>query len=252
MILGTVPYLNALPLTCALPENHLLVSLTPTELVKSLLKDHLVAGLVPCYSIFEHGLKAYPEAGLIGCDGEVKSVGFFTRDHIRDLSEINSIYFDHESQSSVRLAQIVLSKMFGRNLKSIKTVSLPESHQADALMLIGDKALFFREDGYRYWDLGKLWKELTGFGFVFACWASLKGLSQECLKTLSLARESGLKQLPDWIERPQNPRDQLSRNYLTQNLVYEFTPSLRQGLDQYREWLQDLDLIGASLKRRVA
>lgn len=252
MILGTVPYLNALPLTSALPDDILVMSLSPTELSNALFSGKITAGLIPAYSIIEHDLNAYPEAGLIGCDGEIKSVGFFTRDHITDLAQIDTIYFDQESQSSVRLAQILLAKMFNRNLKSIKTVPLTESHQADALMLIGDKALFFKEDGYCYWDLGHLWKELTGFGFVFAVWASLRPLPQKILDTLTTARRNGWEALPSWLAAPQTPRDKIANRYVQNHVVYEYTDSLKNGFDQYARWLGDLGLCQSGLRRRVA
>ena len=252
MIIGTVPYLNALPLISSLPQTATLVTLTPTELISAVLKGRLTAGLLPSYSILEHGLKSYPEAGLIGCDGAVKSVGFFTRNHIKKLNDIDTIYFDQESQTSVRLAQIVLHKVFKRNLKSIRTVSLHDSHRADALMLIGDKALFFREDGYRYWDLGETWKSLTGLGFVFASWASLKPLSKNVVKMLTDARNTGFQNLPNWLQNPQNSRDELALHYLKNNIVYDLTPSLKKGQAQYHDYLKELDLCQMAFKRRVA
>lgn len=252
MILGTVPYLNAKPLTSHLPADYFLSDLPPAELAKALLNRHILAGLIPAFGIIENRFYAYPEAGVIGCDGAVKSVGFFIKEHLSGPEDITSLYFDQESQTSVALAKIVLTKMFGRNLKSINTVDLKNSPEADALMLIGDKALFFKEPGYRFWDLGELWKQLTGFGFVFAAWASLTPLHQDTIHKLLVARETGCQLLKSQSLERNSGRDLIAHDYLKHNIVYEYTESLQMGFKQYQDWLEELSLYSPQSSSMVA
>lgn len=245
MKIGTVPYCNALPLVSELDQSAL-VKLPPRQLTEALLNGDVDVGLVPSFSILKHDLNAYPEAGLIGCDGAVQSVGFFVRDGISSPSEIKSLYFDAESQTSIELAKIILHRLYGRNLRSIASVTLGNCAAADALLLIGDKALFFREPGYRFWDLGDLWKRMTNTGFMFACWASNRPLSSVELHKLTTAKQRGLKNLSHTVGAlPVQRRDVLAR-YLTQNIVYAYTPSIRQGSELFHAYLQQLGLIGST------
>lgn len=258
MIIGTVPYQNATPLTSALPEDYFVHTFTPTEMVEVLLDGKILAGLIPTHAILKHGLMAYPEAGLIGCDGPVKSVGFFVKDTGPELADISTLYIDHESQTSARLGLIVLNKMFGRNLKSLRIVDIHDSARADAQLLIGDKALFFREPGYRFHDLGTLWKELTGFGFAFAAWASMQKLPKTIVEELTEARLTGSATILNTSHAgimhgaPITPREEIIRHYLKDNIVYEYTEPLKRGFEQYGQWLTDLNLCPHALWHRAA
>ena len=168
MIIATVPYINALPLTAFLTTNT--VKIPPAQMIAQLLSGKVDVALVPVFSCLKHGLHMYPNAGIIGCDGTVKSVGFFTKPHITDLSQIKSIYLDRESQSSVYLARIILKKYYALDLDLIENHHFDNSDEADAQLLIGDKALFFkatqRLPSTQYWDLGEIWKQKTGSGFI--------------------------------------------------------------------------------------
>jgi len=241
MKIGTVPYYNCLPLTAGLGDK--LITLPPRDLTAALLNDEIDVGLIPTYSILKHNLHAFPEAGLIGCDGAVKSVGFFIRDVFKDLDDIETIYFDAESQTSVELAKIILHKLYGRNLRSIKALPLENICQADALLLIGDKALFFHEPGYKYWDLGALWKQLTGVGFIFAAWASKRLLKPDEFQTLLQSKQHGLANREQLLNNvPTQKRDVLSK-YLQENIIYNDTPELRRGYELFRDYLNEMNLL---------
>lgn len=240
MIIATVSYLNALPLTRFLPET--IIRLTPSQLVEQVLCGRADVGLIPVQAALKHKLHLYPDSGLIGCNGAVKSVGLFTRSYINNLSDIKSIYFDTESQTSVGLAKILLQHN-GVNLSEIETVHFDNAEKADAQLLIGDKALFFKKDSYRFWDLGTLWKELTGEGFVFACYASRRKLTHEELAILENAKVLGLKSLTHIAQDfPMNQRDEVY-SYLTNNIIYDYTAPLKNGFKLYKKYVKDLNLL---------
>lgn len=246
MKIGTVPYTNALPLTVGLTE-HRLMALPPRFLAQAVLDGSFDAALVPVAGIVKHGLHAYPEAGLIGCDGAVKSVGLFLKDGIDSPEAIETIYFDGESETSVQLAKIILERLYGRNPKSFKSVSIEDCREADAQLLIGDKALFFQEEGYSFWDLGQLWKQLTGEGFVFACWASKRPLSPRDLATL----KSGQIPLASYTELlgPILPaaRREAVLKYLQHNIVTQATPSVMAGFKRFQAFLTERQNAAAAL-----
>jgi chorismate dehydratase len=226
--IGSVAYTNSLPLTHYLPWAH--TKDTPAALTEQILNDTLNVALLPVGSILQHNLQAYPEAGLIGCDGLVKSVGFFTKPHIQSLHDIQTLYLDVESKTSVLLAQILLKHHLQRNLKSIQLVPLSQCHLADAQLLIGDKALFFSEPGYTYHDLGELWQKHSGHGFIFACWASKKPLSRLLIADLMQAKEQGLANLSKIAEATiDSTRRAQVLDYWQNNIVYQLNDSLKKG-----------------------
>lgn len=241
MKIGTVPYYNCLPLTANLGAQ--IVALPPRELTKALLNDEIDVGLIPTYSILKHNLHAFPEAGLIGCDGAVKSVGFFIRDAFKDLDDIETIYFDTESQTSVELAKIILHKLYGRNLRSIKAVPIEDICRADALLLIGDKALFFQEPGYKFWDLGALWKQLTGVGFIFAAWASKRLLKPDEFQMLLQSKQHGLSNRDQLLNGVPAQKQGLLSKYLHDAIVYDDTPELKRGYELFHDYLNEMSLL---------
>lgn len=246
MKIGSVPYYNALPLVAKLPKTVELISLPPKKLTQALLNQEIDVGLIPAFAVLKHDFYAYPEAGLIGCHGPVQSVGFFTKNKI-PLSEIETLYLDNESETSVHLGKIILNKLYNRNLRSLQEVNLKNCTDADAQLLIGDKALFFQESDYQYWDLGQLWHDLTGMGFLFATWASRRPLKPHEIDLLKEAKLTGLKNKKELIpnDLPQ-AKQEILKNYLTQAITYEFTQNIQTGFELYQDCLKNLKFIKSS------
>lgn len=241
MIIGTVSYLNALPLTYYLPQTERVVSLTPADLGPALLNGKIDVALMPVYTILRHNLHMHPVAGIIGCEGAIASTGFFTRNFIKDLSQIKSLYLDRESQTSVYLAKIILKKFYGLSLYDLEFFHHDNRELADAQVLIGDKALFFnRETTFTsFWDIGSLWKEHTGTGFMFACWASSKKLISAEIKILTQTKEMGLSHLDEIVETLPLHQQRIVTDYYRYNMVYEATPAVKEGLKLYKKYLKE-------------
>jgi predicted solute-binding protein len=233
--IGSVSYINALPLTSTLDTNITLG--TPRELSLMMENGELDVALLPYFSSLQNDYHVYPEAGLIGCDGDVASVAFYAEENTHTPEDATEFYFDEESRTSVHLAKIILAEHFGRNLNSLNELPLSESSKSEMKMLIGDKALFFNEPHHVKWDLGQLWKELTGCGFAFATWASRHPLSSEQIETLMNARINGMKNLNLVLENVKPSQKQLVETYLKKNIVYELTPEIEKGMKLYQEFL---------------
>jgi len=157
MKIGTVPYINGQPLTHFL-TSETLIPLPPSELAESLLKGDIDVALLPVYAIIKNKLRMHPDAGIIGCDGPVESVGLFTRSYIEDIGQIRSIYLDKESLSSIYLTKIILKKFYNISLYDLEFFHDDNKEMADAQLLIGDKALNFSSPSvpYKFWDVGEL------------------------------------------------------------------------------------------------
>ena len=93
--------------------------------------------------------------------------------------------------------------------------------QADAILLIGDRAMHEPEDDFvEVMDLGQVWYDWTGLPFVFAMWiaredADVTGIEQ----ALNESRDRGVAAIPQ-IANQQAPLLDLSTEtamtYLTQ------------------------------------
>lgn len=235
MIIGSVPYHNAIPLTLAMKQP--VKKFTPAQLVDALLKGEIDVGLIPVYSAVRNGWHLYPEAGLIGCDGEIKSVGFFIKEQVKDLGEIQTISFDQDSKTGRNLARLMFKMRYGKDLRTVREIPFENSYEADAKLLIGDKALFFSEPGYRYEDLGKLWKQAMGLGFVFACWTAKRPLTEIEIQILKNAKRDSQKHLEDYLKTLDPKEEKILRDYFQSYVVYEFTPPVEKGLYKYMEYL---------------
>lgn len=235
MRIATVPYLNCLPLVVHLESPPL--QIPPSRLAEALLNDQVDVALMPTVSILKNNFYAYPQCGLIGCDGEVKSVGFFLKNSVGDLSQIKTIYLDQESATSVRLGEIILREVFHRELNAITMTPLTKRNEADAQLLIGDKALFFETPNYFYIDLGTLWQKLTNTGFMFACWAAKRPLTLAEQATLTQAKTRGLETRSQWVEQCVVKDRMALLNYLTHNIIYTDTPRILAGFEKFKQRL---------------
>ena len=161
---GSVPYLNALPLTSALDCQ--LTRLEPRALAQSLRDGALDVALVPVMEVLDApGLYRVADGVAIGAEREVYSV--YLR-HTVPVGEIRSVALDAASKTSTELARIVLER-FHKLQPEYRAPGEP----ADAELLIGDPAIAYRRahPEENYLDLGAAWRDAMGMPFVFAVWA---------------------------------------------------------------------------------
>src|SRR6202011_3428609 len=103
--------------------------------------------------------------------GPVLSVTLFSR---RPWAEIRRVALDAGSRTSAALTQILLRKRHGvaPELVPLAMDADAEDTDADAVLLIGDRAMRACLPGFTYaFDLGQEWFDWTGLPFVYAVWA---------------------------------------------------------------------------------
>ena len=160
--------------------NHIEMTLNHPAECAAMLKDNRTdIGIVPVAIVPE-----LPEYHIVGsyCIGATKAVRSVDVYSTAPLHELNTIYLDFESRTSVLLCQ-VLAKHFW--FISPKFTSLNSLDEVDAnkknigYVLIGDKT--FQFDGkfpYKY-DLAEEWIKFRKLPFTFAVWAANKRLEPE-------------------------------------------------------------------------
>jgi chorismate dehydratase len=232
---GSVPYLNAVPLTRGLEDEVLFV--TPSKLAELLKRDELDAALVSVTEVLFNDRYDVLDGVAIASLGEVKSV--FVA-HRYPLAEIRVIYCDTASLTSVNLLKVLLAQ---RGLKA-ELVPLPDyeiTPSCDAVLLIGDPALDFLrgEHEHQIWDLGTAWFELTKLPFVYAVWALRRGIeNKELRRHLREAKEFGVDTL-DHIIRTRTEYDlDFRKDYLGWHIHFHLGADEKRGLAKFAELLR--------------
>ncbi|MGI9192553.1 MAG: menaquinone biosynthetic enzyme MqnA/MqnD family protein [Chitinophagaceae bacterium] len=180
---GAVSYLNTKPLIYGFQQGLLSdqIELTldyPARLATALQKKEIDIALLPVASI-----QRIPDAEVIsdyciGALGEVASVCIYSE---VPIDEIQSIYLDYQSQTSVALTKILLREHWQTRpmLMEANENYISEIKGKTAGLIIGDRALEnYNKFPYRY-DLSVAWHEYTQLPFVFATWISAVPLSDE-------------------------------------------------------------------------
>jgi chorismate dehydratase len=232
---GSVRYLNAVPLTRGLEEE--VVFATPSELAAMLQRDELDAGLVSVTEVLFNNRYDVLDGIAVASLGEVKSV-FLA--HRRPLAEMREVHCDPASLTSVELLRVLLAERGVRPefkaLAGYEFAALP-----DYALLIGDTALDFSRSAHAHeiWDLGASWSETTGLPFVYAVWALRRGIENAPLRMrLREARDFGLDTL-DSIIRSRTEYDyDFRKDYLGWHIHYHLGTDEKRGLAKFIELLR--------------
>jgi len=183
--IGCVSYLNAKPLIDGLDDEPGLTvrSDVPARLLADLESGEVDIALCPVIDFFAsaHELALVPVGG-IGCEGPTLTVRLYSK---VPIEQVTTLHADTDSHTSVALAQILLSKLFGVRPKIIdynareRVAEGRIDEQPEAMLLIGDKVVTGSPLAVQYpyqLDLGEGWHELTGLPFVFAMWMARRGV----------------------------------------------------------------------------
>jgi predicted solute-binding protein len=245
---GSVPYLNAAPLTRGLEDQ--IKFAVPSELARMLQRDELDAALVSITEVLFNDRYDILDGVAVASLGEVQSVLLA---HQQPLESITEIYCDTASLSSVNLLKVLLAE---RGLTP-KFVPLPDYESAPTLqnvLLIGDPAIAFSRapHDHELWDLGEAWFDLTQLPFVYAVWA-LRQIPNEALRRrLREAKNFGMDTL-DYIISSRTDFDfAFRKDYLSWHIHYHLGAEERRGIARFVELLKKHNIGPAHDPRFVA
>jgi len=256
--IGAVEYLNAKPLICdlneLLPEAELVLKV-PSQLADDLASGEIDVGLIPVIEYFRgQGYWIVPNIA-IASHGPVLSVTLFSR---KPLAEITSVALDAGSRTSAVLTQLILRKRYGLrpHWQPLPLDKAAEWVQADAVLLIGDRAMRHALPGFPYsYDLGREWQEWTGLPLVYAVWAVRDGVpSTPLVPMLWEAKRRGLRRLAQiaWEESRRLGLDAaFCRRYLDTLIRYDLGELELQGLRRFYQLACELGLAPAHVPIRI-
>ena len=230
---GSVPYLNAVPLTRGLEDE---IKFTPPSTLAEMLgRDELDAALVSVTEVLFNDRYDILDGIAIASLGEVFSV-FLA--HRQPLDQIKVIECTTESRTSVWLLKVLLGE---RGLTpEFKPLSAPPAER-DNVLLIGNPAIEFRRSRppHELWDLGAGWYELTRLPFVYAVWALQRKPGLDPLRQqLREAKDFGMDMLDYLIEnRTEYDRD-FRRDYLAWHIHYHLGQDEKRGIARFVDLLR--------------
>jgi chorismate dehydratase len=247
MRIGAVNYLNSKPLVHDLPAlapRAVVIYDLPSRLADSLAAKRLDVALIPSVECFRTPGHRIISNACVACRGPVLSV----KVHFRvPPAQVRSLALDEGSRTSAALSQILLAEMHGvrPQLESLPIGCGPEASQADAVLLIGDRAITHdqqsenRTKNYDEWDLGEKWCQWTNLPFVFAMWiARDDSTSAELSEILNATRDRGVSQISIIAAHESRLLDipvDLAETYLRDNLHFELGPQEQAGLRRFYE-----------------
>ncbi len=234
---GIVNYLNTRPLLYGIQHQPVinkieLIEQYPSKLVDSLMKDEIDLGLLPVAAIPD--LPEYHFVGQhgIASDGEILTVSLFSD---VPLDEIEGIYLDYQSRTSVSLLKYLLKESW-----KIGPALIPATDETyrsriigkTAGLVIGDRAFEQRKMNKYFFDLGMEWKKHTGLPFVYAGWISNKKLPEEFINDFDNANAWGVQRIDEVIRAyPYELYD--LRKYYTEHLRYFLDEEKQKGLNRF-------------------
>lgn len=243
---SAVSYLNTKPLLYGIERHPVLnnIELTleyPALIAQHLREDTVDVGLVPVAAIPTiPGARIISDYG-IGAEGDVASVCIFSK---VPIEQIERIYLDYQSRTSVRLAQVLLKHYWK---KEVAILSAPENYidlieGTTAGVIIGDRALEQLHAFPYIYDLAGYWQKHTGLPFIFAAWVANKELPEDFIQQFNEANAAGLSELDKVIEANPYPVYDL-RVYYRENIRYVLDEEKKKGLAFFLEYLKDPSLV---------
>jgi len=237
--IGAVSYLNTKPLVYGLAETapaaQLLFNL-PSRLADQLAAGGVDVALIPSIEFFQDPSYRIVSDACIGCRGAVLSVNLYSR---VPMAQIRTLALDEGSRTSVALVRILLRERYGIDprLEPFPIGSDVAECTADALLLIGDRAISPQHNFVEHWDLGDQWCRFAELPFVFAMWVARPGVELgELEQQLAAARDQGVAHLSEIAERESGALGldaaQCLR-YLRDNLYFVLGPREQQGLELF-------------------
>lgn len=239
--LGTVPYLNAVPLLEGLSADAEVLPAVPSVLAGMLQAGQVDAALLPVAEALRGVGAGFLGRHGIASEGPVGSVLLFLR---RPLVEVREVVLDPASRTSEALTRHLVGEATeGAARFVVAPAPGPDPARAggDAVLVIGDPAL----EHARRWrglvlDLGEYWTRRTGLPFVFARWTARAGLTEAeraaLAERLDAAADAGLPRRAElaraWAQaRGADPAGAV--RYVQRSVRYRIGPREEEALERF-------------------
>lgn len=237
--IGSVPYLNAVPLTRGIEDE--IVFATPARLAEMLRAGELDAALVSITEVLLNEAYDILDGIAIASLGEVYSVILA---HRRPLSEATEVFCDPASLTSVNLLKVLFAE-HGLKASFVPLEDYASAPEKDFVLLIGDRAIDFQRAPHAHdiFDLGEAWFTLTNLPFVYAVWALRRGVENKSMRRkLRDAKKFGMETLDGLIETREEYDEDFRRDYLGWHIHFHLAEDEKRGIAKFCELLRKHNL----------
>jgi chorismate dehydratase len=241
--ISAVSYLNTKPLLYGILQHPIQKNIDLTLDIPSVCAEKLRSGaadlgLVPVAILPELKNSQLISDYCIGATGAVATVCVFSQVPIEDIEQI---YLDYHSRTSVELLKILL-----RNYWKMNPLLLPSAagyeqkiKGSTAALIIGDRAVGLNKQYPYVYDLGAIWTEMTQLPFVFAAWVSCKPLEARFIQQFNQALKNGIQHIPQLTYLLQSPHPDFDlKYYYTNNISYHLDEAKKKGLKLFLSYLE--------------
>ncbi len=256
--IGAVSYLNTKPLVYhldqLLPDAEIVYDL-PSRLSDDLARGKLDIALIPSVESFRDPSYRIISDACIACRGPVMSVKLLSR---CPFQQIRTLALDEGSRTSAALARILLQERYQLSpaMQPFPIGSAVDQTTADAVLLIGDRAMHSPQGFVAEWDLGDQWCRWAELPFVFAMWTARAGDDaprvDRVADALQQSRDLGVQNLSEIATREAATvgltMDQ-ALCYLRDNLYFYLGPREQSGLELFRHHATQLGIVPAAWQK---
>lgn len=247
-IISVVSYTNAIPFVEGLKKmqrDGISIEFQrhwPSDGAKKLLNQEVNIALLPVFSAFENtSFKRITSFGITS-NGKVGSVLLFSQE---PLENIETIYLDYQSRTSVHLIKVLcfyywnIKPQFKNTSPGFENNPLKKH---EAMLIIGDRSYKNMAKYPFVYDLGEEWKKYTQLPFVYAAWYQKDKIDPtiECL--LNDAFKWATSNLPEIVKTIHSEIPDLE-DYFFQKIGFKIDETEKKGLELYKECCKKLNLV---------
>ena len=243
--ISAVSYLNTIPFVYGImkktdPCDFILELDVPSMCARKLIHKEVDIALIPVGAIPE---VENPELITNYCIGAVQSVKTVVLLSQEPLNNIDKIYLDFDSRTSVQLVKVLAENYW--KIKPVWENLLPGEADKitgkDAIVAIGDKT-FELVKRYKFvYDLAEEWICFTSLPFVFAAWMSNKELPETTILSLNDALAYGIDHKPDALRffKDKLPKNVNCLDYLENNISFILDDEKRKGMELFLKYISN-------------
>jgi len=248
---SAVSYLNTLPFLYGINNSDIVSDIDlaldiPSDCAKKLLIGEVDLGLVPVAVLPE--LKEYHIISdyCIGAEGRVESVALFSN---VPLNEIENIYLDYQSKTSVNLVKILAKRLWKITPTWINATEGYENkiQGKTAGVIIGDRTFNLAKSFKYKYDLAEEWFNLTGLPFAFACWVSNKELPDSFIQKFNAALKRGVSNIAEinFVFDEGKISKKALHKYLTRNISYSLDNNKKKAISEFLEYIETREVMNS-------
>ncbi len=233
-----VSYLNTKPFLYGIFNNQVdqLIDLQldfPSVCADKLISGEADLGLVPVAVLPKLKNPYIVSDFCIGSMSTVRTVCLFSE---KPIEQINEVYLDYHSLTSVELTKILLKNYWKITPKLIDaSVGFEKKIKgSSAALVIGDRAIEMHSKYEYCYDLGEAWNDYSGLPFVYAAWVSTRPLDPAFIQLFNQALANGVDHIPKLIYLLPTPQPGFDlQDYFTNNISYQFDNDKRKALARF-------------------